>query len=214
MLRIFSMIEKVAAGDSSVCIEGESGTGKELIARAVHFASPRRDRPLVTLDCVAIPEGLLESHLFGHVKCAFTGATENREGVFSLANRGTLFMDELSEMRLSLQVKLLRVLQSREFSKVGSSTPLRTDIRLVTATNKDLLKASLDGSFREDLYYRVGVVMVKVPPVRERREDIPLLVDHFLRQFTTLYHKPIREISPSAMDRLVSSPWPGNVRQL
>jgi transcriptional regulator with PAS, ATPase and Fis domain len=214
MLKIFSMIEKVAAGDSSVCIEGESGTGKELIARAVHFASPRRVGPLVTLDCVAIPEGLMESHLFGHLKGAFTGATETREGVFSLANHGTLFMDELSEMRLSLQVKLLRVLQSREFSKVGSSTPIRTDIRLVTATNKDLLKASLNGSFREDLYYRVAVVVLNVPPLRERREDIPLLVDHFLRQFTTLYRKSFRAIAPSAMDRLVSSQWPGNVRQL
>jgi len=214
MLKIFSIIEKVAGGDASVCIEGESGTGKELIARAVHFASPRCDRPLVTLDCVAIPEGLMESHLFGHVKGAFTGATENREGVFSLANHGTLFMDELSEMRLMLQVKLLRVLQSREFSKVGSSTPIRTDIRLVTATNKDLLKASANGSFREDLYYRVGVVMLKVPPLRQRREDLPLLADHFLRQFTTLYRKPIRGITPSAMDRIVSSPWPGNVRQL
>ena len=214
MLKIFSMIEKVAAGDSSVCIEGESGTGKELIARAVHFASPRRDGPLVTLDCVAIPEGLMESHLFGHVKGAFTGATETREGVFSLANHGTLFMDELSEMKLSLQVKLLRILQSREFSKVGSSTPIRTDIRLVTATNRDLLKASVNGSFREDLYYRVAVVVLNVPPLRERREDIPLLVDHFLPEFTALYRKPIREISRSAMDRLVSSPWPGNVRQL
>ena len=214
MLKIFSMIEKVAAGDSSVCIEGESGTGKELIARAVHFASPRRDGPLVTLDCVAIPEGLMESHLFGHVKGAFTGATETREGVFSLANHGTLFMDELSEMKLSLQVKLLRILQSREFSKVGSSTPIRTDIRLVTATNRDLLKASVNGSFREDLYYRVAVVVLNVPPLRERREDIPLLVDHFLREFTALYRKPIREISRSAMERLVSSPWPGNVRQL
>ena len=211
MLKIFSMIEKVAAGDSSVCIEGESGTGKELIARAVHFAGPRRDGPLVTLDCVAIPEGLMESHLFGHVKGAFTGATETREGVFSLANHGTLFMDELSEMKLSLQVKLLRILQSREFSKVGSSTPIRTDIRLVTATNRDLLKASVNGSFREDLYYRVAI---HLPPLREHKEDIPLLVDHFLREFTALYRKPIREISRSAMERLVSSPWPGNVRQL
>jgi DNA-binding NtrC family response regulator len=214
MLNIFSIIEKVAASDTSVYLEGDSGTGKELIARAVHFASPRCDRPLVTLDCVAIPEGLMESHLFGHVKGAFTGATENREGVFSLANHGTLFMDELSEMKLALQGKLLRVLQSREFSKVGSSTPIHTDIRLVTASNKDLLRASSIGTFREDLYFRVGVVVLKVPPLRERPEDIPLLVDHFLRQFTTRYHKPSRRITPSAMDRIVSSPWPGNVRQL
>src|SRR5438094_7708286 len=162
MLKIFSMIEKVAAGDSSVCIEGESGTGKELIARAVHFASPRRDGPLVTLDCVAIPEGLMESHLFGHVKGAFTGATETREGVFSLAHTGTLFIDELGELSPPLQAKLLRVIQAREFFKVGGSKPIRTDIRLITATHTDLKAAVAEGTFLEDLYYRVSVFMIKV----------------------------------------------------
>jgi DNA-binding NtrC family response regulator len=214
MQQVFSLIEKVASGDANVCIYGESGTGKELIARALHQASPRSERPLVTLDCTAIPEGLMESQLFGHVKGAFTGAVDNRDGVFSLANTGTLFMDELCELSLPLQAKLLRVIQAREFCKVGSSRPISTNIRLVTATNKDLKQAVDRGAFREDLYYRVAVIMVKVPPLRERREDIPLLVDYFLRRFSKIYRKGIRGIAPSAMDRVVSSPWPGNVRQI
>src|SRR3990170_1256947 len=172
---VFAKIEKVAGGNSNVCIAGESGTGKELIARAIHHNSPRRDRPLVTLDCTAIPEGLMESHLFGHVRGSFTGAVENRDGVFSLAHTGTLFIDEISELPLSLQAKLLRVIQTREFVKVGGTKPVRTDIRLVTASNKDLRNAAEEGTFREDLYYRVAVVMLEVPPLRNRREDIPAL---------------------------------------
>jgi two-component system response regulator AtoC len=204
----------VAPGDANVCIYGESGTGKELIARAIHTASRRAHRPFVTLDCAAIPDGLMESQLFGHVKGAFTGAIDHREGVFGLAHTGTLFMDELSEIEFSLQSKLLRVIQTREFFKVGSSRPLSTNIRLVSATNKDLKQAVDQGAFREDLYYRVAVIMINVPPLRERREDIPVLVEHFLRHFSQKYRKRMPRVEPVAMDRIVSSPWPGNVRQL
>jgi DNA-binding NtrC family response regulator len=214
MRDIFSRIDKVASGDVNVCIHGESGTGKELIARAIHYASPRRDRPLITLDCTTIPDGLMESHLFGHVKGAYTGATEHREGVFALAHTGTLFIDELGELSPRLQAKLLRVIQTREFSKVGGSKPLRTDIRLITATNKDLKAAVAQGTFREDLYYRVAVFMIKVPALRERTEDILPLVDHFLQRFVTLYGKPIMKIASSTLDRMTTLPWPGNVRQL
>ena len=214
MADIFSRIAKVAVGDVNVCIHGESGTGKELIARAIHYASPRRDRPLITLDCTTIPEGLMESHLFGHVKGAFTGATEHREGVFALAHTGTLFIDELGELSPNLQAKLLRVIQSREFSKVGGSKPIRTDIRLITATNKDLKAAVERGTFREDLYYRVAVFMIKVPALRERTEDIPRLVDHFLQRFASLYGKRVTQVAPATLKRMMALPWPGNVRQL
>jgi DNA-binding NtrC family response regulator len=214
MRDIFSRIEKVAAGDANVCIHGESGTGKELIARAIHYASPRRDRPLITLDCTTIPEGLMESHLLGHVRGAFTGAVEHREGVFSLAHTGTLFIDELSELSPPLQAKLLRVIQNREFVLVGGTKPIRTDIRLITASNKDLKQEVDKGTFREDLYYRVAVFMVTVPPLRERKEDIRALVDHFLKKFATLYGKPIRKVEPAAMQRMLALRWPGNVRQL
>ena len=214
MADIFTRIAKVAVGDVNVCIHGESGTGKELIARAIHYASPRRDRPLITLDCTTIPEGLMESHLFGHVKGAFTGATEHREGVFALAHTGTLFIDELGELSPALQAKLLRVIQSREFSKVGGSKPIRTDIRLITATNKDLRTAVAQGTFREDLYYRVAVFMIKVPALRERVEDIPRLVDHFLQRFAALYGKRVTRVAPATLKRMMALPWPGNVRQL
>ncbi len=214
MWDIFSRIEKVAAGDSNVCIVGESGTGKELIARAIHQISARRDRPFVTLDCTAIPEGLVESHLFGHVRGAFTGAVEHREGVFALAHTGTLFLDELCELSPPMQAKLLRVIQTRDFFKVGGTKPIRTDIRLIAATNKDPLRMVETGGFREDLYYRVAVVMLEVPALRERRDDIPLLVEHFLRKFALLHREPIRCVTPALMDRLMSRPWPGNVRQL
>src|SRR3989454_2777357 len=214
MAEIFARIDKVAVGDVNVCIHGESGTGKELIARAIHYASPRRDRPLITLDCTTIPEGLMESHLFGHVRGAFTGATEHREGVFALAHTGTLFIDELGELSPSLQAKLLRVIQTHEFSKVGGSKPIRTDIRLITATNKDLKAAVEQGMFREDLYYRVAVFMIKVPALRERTEDIPRLVDHFLQRFAGLYGKPVTRVAPATLKRMMALPWPGNVRQL
>jgi two-component system, NtrC family, response regulator AtoC len=214
MAEIFARIAKVAVGDVNVCIQGESGTGKELIARAIHYASPRRDRPLITLDCTTIPEGLMESHLFGHVKGAFTGATEHREGVFALAHTGTLFIDELGELSPALQAKLLRVIQSREFCKVGGTKPIRTDIRLITATNKDLRAAVAQGTFREDLYYRVAVFMIKVPSLRERVEDIPRLVDHFLQRFAALYGKRVTRVAPATLKRMMALPWPGNVRQL
>jgi DNA-binding NtrC family response regulator len=214
MADIFARITKVAVGDVNVCIHGESGTGKELIARAIHYASPRRDRPLITLDCTTIPEGLMESHLFGHVKGAFTGATEHREGVFALAHTGTLFIDELGELSPTLQAKLLRVIQTREFSKVGGTRPIRTDIRLITATNKDLRAAVTQGTFREDLYYRVAVFMIKVPPLRERIEDIPRLVEHFLQRFASLYGKRVTRVAPATLKRMMALPWPGNIRQL
>lgn len=211
---VFAKIEKVAAGSANVCIVGESGTGKELIARAIHYNSDRRDRPLITLDCTAIPEGLMESHLFGHVRGSFTGAVENRDGVFSLAHTGTLFIDEISELSMPLQAKLLRVIQMREFVKVGGSKPIRTDIRLITASNKDLRRAVADGSFREDLYYRIAVVMIQTPALRERKGDITLLVDHFLRKFSGAHRKRIRSVTPAAMELLTSYQWPGNIRQL
>ena len=214
MAEIFARIDKVAVGDVNVCIHGESGTGKELIARAIHYASPRRNRPLITLDCTTIPEGLMESHLFGHVRGAFTGATEHREGVFALAHTGSLFIDELGELSPRLQAKLLRVIQTREFSKVGGTKPIRTDIRLITATNKDLKAAVEQGTFREDLYYRVAVFMIKVPALRERPEDIPHLVDHFLRRFAGLYGKHITKVTPATLERMLTQPWPGNIRQL
>jgi DNA-binding NtrC family response regulator len=211
---VFARVEKAAAGDANVCIYGESGTGKELIARAIHALSDRRNGPLVTFDCTAVPEGLAESQLFGHVRGAFTGAIENRDGVFAQADGGTLFIDELCELAMPLQAKLLRVVQGREFVKVGGSKPIKTNIRLVTATNKDPKQAVDAGTFRADLYYRVAVVMIKVPPLRERREDIPLLVEHFLERYSAAYRKPIRGVQPSAMDRMMALPWPGNIRQL
>ena len=214
MQEIFSRIEKVASGDANVWIYGESGTGKELIAYAIHQASARRHGPFVPLDCTAIPEGLMESHLFGHVKGAFTGAVDNRDGVFSLAHTGTLFIDELCELSLPLQAKLLRVVESREFYKVGGMKALRTDTRLIAATNREPKQEVEKGNFREDLYYRLAVVMIRVPPLRERREDIPLLVDHFIAQFSSVYRKRIRGIEPAAMERIMAAPWPGNVREL
>jgi two-component system NtrC family response regulator len=214
ILDVFARIEKAAAGDANVCIYGESGTGKELIASAIHAISDRRSGPLITFDCTAVPEGLAESQLFGHVRGAFTGAIEHREGVFSQADNGTLFIDELCELSPFLQAKLLRVIQSREFVKVGGTKPLRSNIRLVTATNKDPKKAVDAGVFRADLYYRVAVVMIRVPPLRERREDIPMLIEHFVARYSAAYKKPIRGVQPSAMERMMNLSWPGNVRQL
>jgi DNA-binding NtrC family response regulator len=211
---VLGKIEKVAAGDANVCISGESGTGKELIARAIHAQSARWDRPLVTLDCTAIPEGLMESHLFGHVRGSFTGAVEHRTGFFALAHTGTLFIDEISELSLPLQAKLLRVIQTREFVKVGGSKPTRTDIRLITASNKDLRRAVREGQFREDLYYRIAVVMIEVPPLRARRGDIALLVEHFVRKFAAAHHKRVPRLTARAQELLVGAEWPGNVRQL
>jgi two-component system, NtrC family, response regulator AtoC len=214
MRELFARIEKAAVGDANVCIYGESGTGKELIARAIHQLSDRRSGPLVTFDCTAVPEGLAESQLFGHVRGAFTGAIEHRDGVFAQADNGTLFIDELCELSKPLQAKLLRVVQGREFVKVGGTKTLRTNIRLVTATNRDPKQAVDAGAFRADLYYRVAVVIIKAPPLRERRDDIPALVEHFVTYYATCYKKRIRGVQPSAIDRMLRLPWPGNVRQL
>jgi len=214
VIEVMAKVEKVAPGDANVCISGESGTGKDLIARAIHAQSARRDRPLVTLDCTAIPEGLMESHLFGHVRGSFTGAVDHRTGFFALAHTGTLFIDEISELNLPLQAKLLRVIQTREFIKVGGSKPTHTDIRLITASNKDLRRAVREGTFREDLYYRIAVVMIDMPPLRERRGDIAPLVEHFLRKFSAAHHKRVPRLLPRALELLTGYGWPGNVRQL
>ena len=214
LAEVLAKIEKVAPGDANVCISGESGTGKELIARAIHAQSARAERPLVTLDCTAIPEGLMESHLFGHVRGSFTGAVEHRTGFFALAHTGTLFIDEISELSLPLQAKLLRVIQTREFVKVGGSKPTRTDIRLITASNKDLRRAVREGQFREDLYYRIAVVMIEVPPLRARRGDIGQLVEHFVRKFAAAHHKRVPRLTERASELLLGAEWPGNVRQL
>jgi two-component system response regulator HydG len=211
---VLARVEKVAPGEANLCISGESGTGKELIARAIHAQSARADRPLVTLDCTAIPEALIESHLFGHVRGSFTGAVESRTGFFALAHTGTLFIDEISELSLPLQAKMLRAIQMREFVKVGDSKPTRTDIRLITASNKDLPRAVREGAFREDLYYRIAVVMIEMPPLRARHGDIALLAAHFVRKFAAAHRKPVPLLQPRALELLEAYDWPGNVRQL
>jgi DNA-binding NtrC family response regulator len=211
---VLARIAKVAPGEANVCVVGESGTGKELIARTIHFSSLRRDRPLVALDCTAVPEALMESHLFGRATASSPGATEGLDGVFSLAHTGTLFIDEINAMPLPLQARLLQVIQTREFQQVGDRRPIATDIRLITASSKDLRRAVAAGTFRGDLYYRIAVVVISTAPLRERPADIPLLVKHFLPQFARAHRKAIRGLTPAAMDLLVGYQWPGNVRQL
>jgi len=213
MAKLLDTVSQVAPSEATVLITGESGTGKELIAAAIHFNSSRRDGPFVQLNCAAITETLLESELFGHEKGAFTGA-ERREGRFHQADGGSLFLDEVSEMPLSMQVKLLRVLQEREFTRVGGDAPVRVDVRLIAATNRHLPDLIAAGKFRDDLYYRLNVVGLSVPPLRERREDIPLLVQHFLETFAQRNRKPIKGVTPQAMDGLIRRSWPGNVREL
>jgi DNA-binding NtrC family response regulator len=215
MEEIYTVIRKAASWDANVCIEGENGTGKELVARALHFSGPRRDNPFVTLDCSTIAEGLIESHLFGHVKGAFTGAVASRQGVFAQAHTGTVFIDEITELAPHLQAKLLRVIQTGEFTMVGGNHPQRVNVRIITATNRDLRLAVTKGVFREDLYFRIAVVHIVLPPLRDRREDIPLLVDHFLRGFVASSHQQhVRGLTSRAMTALVNYPWPGNIRQL
>ncbi len=204
----------VAESDASVFIQGDSGTGKELLARAVHKASRRAEKPFVAINCGAIPENLLESELFGHKKGAFTGATQDQKGLFQASHEGTLFLDEIGDMPLSLQVKLLRVLQERRVRPVGSTEGIPVDVRIITATHRDLATEMAEGRFREDLYYRLNVVALELPPLAERSEDIPLLVNHFLKTLAAKYKKEVRGFAPEAMERLVSAPWPGNVRQL
>jgi DNA-binding NtrC family response regulator len=211
---VFELIEKVADTDSTVLVTGESGTGKELIAKAIHYNSYRRDNPMVVINCGAIPEELLESELFGHEKGAFTGAHKSRIGRFELANGGTIFLDEIGDMSPNLQVKLLRVLQEQKFERVGSTRTIAVDIRIIAATNQDLLSAVKKGKFREDLYYRLNVIPIKVPPLRQRKSDIPLLVDFFVKKFGQEKQKHVRGFTPKAMDIMLKCEWPGNVREL
>lgn len=214
MVRLLEGISQVAPSDATVLITGESGTGKELVAGAIHFNSPRKSGAFVKLNCAAMTETLLESELFGHERGAFTGAHRLKEGKFRQADGGSLFLDEVSEMSLSMQVKLLRVLQEREFTRVGGEEVLRVDVRVIAATNRELIREVGAGRFREDLFYRLNVVMLRVPALRERREDVPLLAQHFLERFARENHKAIRGFTPRAMDRLLKHPWPGNVREL
>jgi two-component system response regulator GlrR len=204
----------VAESDASVLIYGESGSGKELVARAIHKASPRRDRPFVAINCGAIPEQLLESELFGHVRGAFTGAVRDHKGLFLTADHGTLFLDEIGDMPLALQVKLLRVLQEKKVRAVGSTDTHDVDVRVISATHRNLEAEMAAGNFREDLYYRLNVVALAIPPLGERREDIPLLAGHFLSLLASKYHKNVNGFAPEAMELLVAAAWPGNVRQL
>ncbi len=214
MRAIFELIQTVAPQTSRVLITGESGTGKELVARAIHDNSPRSGAPFVSINCGAFPETLLESELFGYMKGAFTGANENRQGLFQAAHGGTLFMDEIADMTLSMQVKLFRVLQEQRLRPLGSTEETEVDVRVIAATNKNLEKEIADNRFREDLYYRLSVIPVHVPPLRERREDIPLLARAFLERFRKAMDKPVDSIDPEAMRRLEAYDWPGNVREL
>nr|HID58752.1 sigma-54-dependent Fis family transcriptional regulator [Desulfobacterales bacterium] len=212
--QVFNIIEKVANTDSTILITGESGTGKELIARAIHYNSDRRDRPMVTINCGAIPEELLESELFGHEKGAFTGAHRTRIGRFEVADGGTIFLDEIGDMSPNLQVKLLRVIQEQKFERVGSTKTINIDIRIIAATNKNLKKAVSEGHFREDLYYRLNVIPINVPPLRERKSDIPLLVDYFVKRYKKRNKKKIKGFTHQAIKALMRYDWPGNVREL
>ncbi|HHL39566.1 MAG TPA: sigma-54-dependent Fis family transcriptional regulator [Deltaproteobacteria bacterium] len=214
MRRVMDMVEKVGKSSSNVLITGESGTGKELVARAIHSLGDRREKPFVAVNCGAIPGELMESELFGHEKGAFTGAYKRKIGKLEYADGGTVFLDEISSMPLKLQAKLLRVLQEKSFERVGSLVPIKVDIRVIAATNTDLEQAVKQGEFRDDLYYRLRVIPIVLPPLRERREDIPLLASHFLDRFSKRYNKSIRRISPDALDVLSEYGWPGNVREL
>jgi two-component system response regulator PilR (NtrC family) len=214
MLAVFKLIETVAPTNSTILVTGESGTGKELVARAIHFNSLRRDRPFVAVNCGALPEQLLESELFGHMRGSFTGASANKKGLVEVADRGTIFLDELGEMSPMMQVKLLRVLQERRFRRVGSTEELEANIRVIAATNQDLAKMVADGRFREDLYYRVNVIQVQLPPLRDRQEDIGLLAAHFLEKFREQMGKNVASISQEAMVYLERYDWPGNIREL
>jgi DNA-binding NtrC family response regulator len=214
MEKVYRLIEKVSAISTNVLIFGETGTGKELVARAIHYNSERAERPFVAVNCGALTESLLESELFGHVKGAFTGAIANREGFFRKADKGTLFLDEISEISHGLQIKLLRAVQEREVIPVGGREPLKFDVRLIAATNKNLEDEVQKGTFREDLFYRINVITVPLPPLRDRKEDIPLLVHHFLQKYAQRLAKPSMRIAREAMQTLVNYDWPGNVREL
>ncbi|MBI2188965.1 MAG: sigma-54-dependent Fis family transcriptional regulator [Acidobacteria bacterium] len=214
MQHVFATIRTVAGTTSTILISGESGTGKELVARAIHFNSLRRDRPFVAVNCGAVPETLLESELFGHVRGAFTGAHANKKGLLEAADGGTIFLDEIGEMTAAMQVKLLRVLQDHRFRRVGGTEEAQADVRVIAATNQDLTKMVAEGRFREDLFYRLNVLSIVLPPLRDRREDIPLLAEHFLQQFASQMSKRVRTISAEAMRLLEEHTWRGNVREL
>jgi DNA-binding NtrC family response regulator len=214
MLKIFDLVAQVAPSRSTVLLQGESGTGKELIAKAIHMNSPRKDRPFVPVNTGSMPADLLESTLFGHVKGAFTSAVASKKGLFEIADRGTLFLDEIGTMSMETQAKILRVLQDRKFMHLGGVQELQVDVRIIAATNVDLKQLSREGRFREDLYYRLNVIMIDLPPMRQRREDIPLLVDHFIRKFAEENDRPVRQIAPEALRALLEYGWPGNVREL
>jgi len=214
MQKVFEMIEKVSYTDCTVLITGSSGTGKELVARAIHSHSNRSDRPFVVINCGAIPEELLESELFGHEKGAFTGAHKRRIGRFEMADGGTIFLDEIGEMSPSLQVKLLRVLQEREFERVGGIKPIKVDVRIIAATNRDLKVAIKEGKFREDLYYRLNVIPIHLPDLKDRKSDIPLLIDHFLRKYSKESNGNIKGITKDALNIFMRYNWPGNIREL
>ncbi len=214
MLELFKMIETIAKTNSTVLITGESGTGKDLVARAVHFNSLRRERPFVALNCGGLPETLLESELFGHMRGAFTGADSNKKGLVEVAEHGTIFLDEIGEMNQAMQVKLLRVLQDRRFRRLGGTEEVQADIRVIAATNQDLQKMVAEGRFREDLYYRINVIQVHLPPLRERREDVPMLAEHFLTKYSKAAAKSVHSISHDAQELLSAYAWPGNVREL
>ncbi len=214
MQEVLALAKRVAPSDATVLIRGESGTGKELIARAIHFNSPRAHGPLVNLNCAALPEQLLESELFGHEKGAFTGAVAQRKGRFEQADGGSIFLDEIGDLSPALQVKLLRVLQERKFERVGGSRTLTVDVRVLAATHRNLERAMREGTFRDDLYYRLNVVTIQIPPLRERREDIPLLLEHFLRKFAEKNRRDVTGLTAAARDALLKYDYPGNVREL
>ncbi len=214
MQEIYRVIAKVAVTDSTVLITGQSGTGKELIARAIHFNSPRREKQFVPVDCAVLSENLLESELFGHVRGSFTGAVTTKPGLFEVADGGTVFLDEVGNISLSIQAKLLRVLQEREFTSVGGTKAKKVDIRLIAATNKDLEKMIKEEAFREDLYYRLNIVPIYLPTLKERQEDIPLLAVHFLKKYAEEMGKMVKGFTPEAMEKLIRYPWPGNIREL
>lgn len=214
MYKILNMLPKIASAEANVLIMGESGTGKELIARAIHNLSPKRDRPFIAVNCAGIPETLLESELFGYKKGAFTGALCDKMGLFKAADGGTIFLDEIGEISPTLQVKILRVVEEKSFKPIGDTKDIKVDVRIISATNKDLEKEVIEGNFREDLYYRLNVIPIRVPPLRERKEDIPVLVEYFLKKYSKKFKKEIRKVSSSALELLTSYDFPGNVREL
>ncbi len=214
MKDIFKVVKQIADSKSTALIMGESGTGKELISRAIHYNSNRKNYPFVTINCAAIPETLIESELFGHEKGAFTNAIEKKLGRFEVAHQGTLFLDEIGELSLATQAKILRFLEEREFNRVGGSKTIKVDVRLITATNKDLNQMIKKAAFREDLYYRINVVPILIPPLRERKEDIPLLIDHFINRFSVENNKRVKGISKEVLEMMMQYEWPGNIREL